>query len=428
MIMVSVIVPIYNTRKWLPDCMDSLLSQSLTNCEFICVDDGSTDDSFKIVNKYIEKDKRFRLIRQENKGLSEARNVGIRNAKGKYIAFLDSDDCLQNKDVLRELLEYAEDTNVDFVTFDADCFYESDALKETSDRGEYYIRKREYGIRLTGRELFCELMENDDFCIAACILFLKREWLIKNSLWFVASLNPEDCIWCFMCYMHAKKVMHISQKYYRYRIRENSLTTEKLSFTVIYGRLYTYREILRYMFTNTLTVREENAIYKLIDIILWHMKDKFIHMDASEMYKLKELSPLDSLLARYIEYTSPDYLKLNIAVYVEGFRSVLHSASGVIIYGAGMVGQLVYQFMKREQLLCIFRGFAISDPTPEKEKIENADICWICDEELKRTDLVVVAVTRQYQNEMISFAEKAGFNHILPVDEYLLYILEVLYA
>ena len=73
MVDISVIIPIYNVKEYLEDCLNSLLIQSFLNCEFICIDDGSTDDSYKIVESYMGKDKRFKMIRQKNKGLAETR-------------------------------------------------------------------------------------------------------------------------------------------------------------------------------------------------------------------------------------------------------------------------------------------------------------------------------------------------------------------
>lgn len=90
--LISVIIPVYNAEKYLEECIKSLLGQSLYNCEFIFVNDGSNDNSVDIIRSYIKKDKRITLINQKNQGVSEARNTGILNAKGEYIGFVDSDD------------------------------------------------------------------------------------------------------------------------------------------------------------------------------------------------------------------------------------------------------------------------------------------------------------------------------------------------
>lgn len=101
--LVSVIVPIYNTEKYLENCINSILNQSYKNLEIILVDDGSTDNSGKIADEFAKKDQRIKVIHQKNAGQSAARNVGIRQANGDYISFVDSDDEI-NMDYVKELL------------------------------------------------------------------------------------------------------------------------------------------------------------------------------------------------------------------------------------------------------------------------------------------------------------------------------------
>ena len=89
---VSVIIPVYNTSKYLDKCIDSLVNQTLDDIEFIMVNDGSTDNSKEIIEKWVKKDKRIKLYNKENGGQASARNLGLTKAEGEYIAFLDSDD------------------------------------------------------------------------------------------------------------------------------------------------------------------------------------------------------------------------------------------------------------------------------------------------------------------------------------------------
>ena len=94
MIKVSVIIPVYNTEKYLRNCLNSIITQTLIEIEIICINDGSTDSSLEILREYAQRDDRFVLISQTNKGQSFARNKGIDVARGEYIAFVDSDDYL----------------------------------------------------------------------------------------------------------------------------------------------------------------------------------------------------------------------------------------------------------------------------------------------------------------------------------------------
>ncbi len=114
---ISVIVPIYNVEKYLSDCLDSILSQTFQDFEVICVNDGSTDNCYQIIDKYALQDKRISVIHQENKGVSRARNVGIEQATGKYITFCDSDD-YWHRDFLKIMHELITKYDVDMVSSD----------------------------------------------------------------------------------------------------------------------------------------------------------------------------------------------------------------------------------------------------------------------------------------------------------------------
>ena len=144
MLKVSVIVPFYNVKKYIRECLNSLTEQSLQECEFIFVDDGSPDDSYRFVEAFAKRDKRFKLIRQENKGQADARNTGIRNAKGKYLAFLDSDDFFNCKDTLITLYQKAEKYGLEILSFETELLYEA-GMQEKENKDFYYYKKNEYG-------------------------------------------------------------------------------------------------------------------------------------------------------------------------------------------------------------------------------------------------------------------------------------------
>lgn len=115
--LVTVVVPIYNVETYLEQCLDSIAVQTFHSYEVILVDDGSTDNSGKIAKRYEQTYLSFRLIQQENGGLSSARNTGIENARGKYICFVDSDDCIE-ADYIEKLYNKAQEFNADMVIAD----------------------------------------------------------------------------------------------------------------------------------------------------------------------------------------------------------------------------------------------------------------------------------------------------------------------
>lgn len=114
--LVSVIVPAYNVEKYIARCLDSILTQTYTNLEVILIDDGSTDSTGRICDDYAHRDERVRVIHQVNQGLAEVRNIGIREAKGKWIQFVDSDDWIDTE-TIETCLRYAHEYNADMVIF-----------------------------------------------------------------------------------------------------------------------------------------------------------------------------------------------------------------------------------------------------------------------------------------------------------------------
>ena len=115
-ISISIIIPVYNVERYLPVCLESIVQQSMDDYEVILVDDGSTDSSGPICNEYADRHPQFRVIHQQNQGISAARNAGVVESKGKYLLFLDSDDFLVPNS-LSKLLELANKNDLDVLGF-----------------------------------------------------------------------------------------------------------------------------------------------------------------------------------------------------------------------------------------------------------------------------------------------------------------------
>ena len=145
---ISVIVPVYNVDRYLEICIDSLINQTYDNLEIILINDGSTDDSKLICEKYLKLDKRIKLINQKNKGVSSARNNGIRNSSGEYIVFVDSDDWVD--------LDYFERL------YNAAKKYDSDIALATNIRvGKRKSKKR---LNITEETVVSGLQDKFDIC------------------------------------------------------------------------------------------------------------------------------------------------------------------------------------------------------------------------------------------------------------------------
>lgn len=234
---VSVIIPVYNTRDYLGICMDSIVGQTLESIQVICIDDGSDDGSSEILRKYERKYENVTVYRQENAGLSAARNAGLRLAKGKYVYFMDSDDVL-TRTALEELWECAEHDDLDIIYFSAKSFYDSPSVEKeyrTTYFDSAYKRKGDYPRILTGEDMLVEQNKCQDYYTSVCIQFYKTEFLSRNQLDFYEGLLHEDNLFSLMAIVAAKRTRCISNVYFYRRIRGNSIMSTNLSYRNLLG-------------------------------------------------------------------------------------------------------------------------------------------------------------------------------------------------
>lgn len=139
---ISVIIPVFNVEKFLPQCLDSVTGQTFADIEIICIDDGSTDKSPEILSRYADRDPRIRIISRTNGGLSAARNAGLKIARGKYIFFIDSDDWIE-PNTLEKLFAAAENTGADLTCVHFCAFAETDNDKQQANGKQSYFDQSE---------------------------------------------------------------------------------------------------------------------------------------------------------------------------------------------------------------------------------------------------------------------------------------------
>ncbi|MDO5424157.1 MAG: glycosyltransferase [Eubacteriales bacterium] len=246
-IKVSVIIPVYNVQEFLVECVESVMEQTLHNIEIICVNDGSTDQSPEILQKLKQKDARIQIVDKENGGLSSARNMGMKAAKGEYILFLDSDDYL-DRDALRVLYLYAKYYEVDEMFYGASVFFDTAELEEEhSGYSNYYTRKGKYPDTEIGRNMFVKLQQNGDFKPSACLQILRREFLEENQIIFYEGILHEDNLFTMQCISLAKRVRLLDRSFYKRRVRGGSIMTEAKGFRNAYGKFISVVEMLKFI-------------------------------------------------------------------------------------------------------------------------------------------------------------------------------------
>lgn len=234
---VSVIIPIYSVEKYIEECLVSVLEQTLKDIEIICVNDGTPDNSMDIVEKYAKQDERIVIVNKENGGLSSARNAGLKVATGEYVYFLDSDDYIL-ENTLERLCNVAEENNLESIFFDADSFFEEEKLmEEKKSYVEYYHRDNACSDILPGGEFLQAMSSSGDWRPSVCIQMNKRDLLIDNNIWFEEGIIHEDNLFSFQVCLYSKATMHLPERFYQRRLREDSIMTTKTAMSSAYGYL-----------------------------------------------------------------------------------------------------------------------------------------------------------------------------------------------
>lgn len=208
--MISVIIPVYNVKNYLEECIKSIINQTYKNFEVIIVDDGSTDGSAKICDYYANLDRRINCIHIENAGVSNARNIGINNSKGDYIAFCDSDD-KYSPDFLLEMISTAERTKADIVI--CSYYYSNNGINRA-------ITKQKESQFISREELFEKIFINNEIGGFVWNKIFKKS--IIDNIRFDTDLKIcEDTD--FLCSITQKgcKMYYLSKPLYYYSVREN---------------------------------------------------------------------------------------------------------------------------------------------------------------------------------------------------------------
>lgn len=243
---VSVIIPVFNTEKYLEECLDSILAQTIDDFEIICVNDGSTDNSYEILKQYETKFPNLFVIDRVNEGQSAARNKALEKASGKYIYFMDSDDILTSQ-ALSELYELSEEKQLDIVYFSGTTFYESKELEEEmSIFANAYFRSGEYDGVKNGCEMLAELLANADYSVSPCLQFIRKQLLDDANIRFREGIIHEDNAFTFKTLLSAERVSCINDIYFYRRIRETSVMTRKETIRNLRGYYFCFLEQLEF--------------------------------------------------------------------------------------------------------------------------------------------------------------------------------------
>lgn len=221
---VSVIVPIYQVEAYLPRCLDSILAQTFTDFELILVDDGTKDNCPAIMEAYAQKDARIRQIHKENGGLSSARNAGLDIARGKYIAFVDSDDYIEPT-LLEDTVRAAEETGADQVLFNYRLVTDQGVQAPYLQFNDEVIDLDAYGLANYFYQYWMPYRHGQE----AWSKLYRREIIESNGLRYAPNVEifAEDTLFSAMYLLHTRKIAALSKAYVYYVQRGDSLMAMK---------------------------------------------------------------------------------------------------------------------------------------------------------------------------------------------------------
>lgn len=231
--LVSVIVPVYNVEDYIEDCLRSIICQTYVALEVIVINDGSTDSSGVICETFAHADRRVRVYHQENKGLSNARNVGITKATGEYCYLCDSDDYLE-KDAIEELVKFIASEDFDFVFFDASIVGN---YGNSNYDPNYYVRSGSY-LDSESVVVLRELLTNGEFRASVPLLFMRKTIFDNDKHRFREGIKYEDELFTTFLFLGSYRVGYLGRRLYNRRVRFGSLMTSPTSY-FDYKSMYT---------------------------------------------------------------------------------------------------------------------------------------------------------------------------------------------
>lgn len=313
--LISIIVPIYNTEKYLSYCLDSIIRQTYKNIEIILVDDGSTDKSLEICKGYAKLDTRIKIEHKTHQGLVMTRKWGVEKSKGKYCIFVDSDDWI-DENLLESIVPVIEDNSIDIVNYTMKSI-ESNTIcewKNTIPEGTYEQENLDF---IWKRMMFDFDYESPGLIQSLCTKLMKKELLMRSFEDIDSRITMgEDASVTFKAMLLARKIVVMNDSFYFYRVHSDSMCrTKDIDY---FSKIYFFKEYMKKIYAE---YHPKYKLYKQLNAYMMH----FILKGLDDLFSLK-LQELNRI---------PDCLCTDIK-------------GRIVLYGAGNVGKQYYK-----QLQCM---------------------------------------------------------------------------
>lgn len=416
---VSIVVPVYNMQKYLKECMESLINQTLQEIEIICVDDGSTDASSVMLDEYAQKDNRIKVIHKENAGYGQTMNVGIAACTGEYIGIVEPDDYVE-LETYETLYQRAKENQLDMISADHKRF-----VGNEGDRAfrVYNITNEESLYNIVLNPSVNRDVMRGNFINPAGLFrkkFLEENHILHNE---TPGASYQDLGFAFQTLTFSERMMLIDTPLYCYR-QDNpnsSIASKAKAHCVIEEYQYIYNIIKKnyekigsflpqyqkrrfgsYMYTCNRIAMEYKKEF------IYRMREEFIESQKKEELVTTEFPDKWKQQLNWI-INEPEMFYEKYVYVGKEIHQKLQSFQSTIIYGAGMFGKYIYDKMYEEDKRKLL-GFAVSDTNENLKQYKEAIIRPISDYEDKKGDIIVIiGVTEKYQKEIEEVLDRKGF-------------------
>lgn len=366
MIKVSVIVPVYNAEKYLAQCLESILAQSLTELEVVCVDDGSTDKSAEILDQYARQENRVKVLHQKNGGYGAAMNAGLAAAGGEYVGIVESDDCILPQ-MYETLYEEADLGKLDVVKSDAFFWYERIGYQKQIHAAHlepYYDRV----LDSMDRNIFF------DFYMNIWTGIYKREFLAREGIRFHESpgASYQDNGFWLQTMLYCKKAKWLGQAFYLYRQDNEDSSVKSRDKVLAMTREYEYIEklllerrdyrYLPYCYYYKL-LRHRGNFRRIADGYKREFCEQIRRDYIAYQGFVKGFGELEKWLQEVV--LDPEGFCGNAIKAGQEVRERLGAAQSLIVYGTGHHGERVFRGLVNEGYYDAVACFAVSEDTEE---------------------------------------------------------------
>lgn len=414
---ISVIIPVYNCEKYVLECLDSVCRQTLQSIEIICIDDGSADESYRLIKEYSESDHRVKVVRQENMGAGVARNLGIQLATGKYLAFLDADDYYLEKDALQKLFNACEKNRVRI------CGSIRKMLQNGGMADDFNLD----GIREASQKQTILRYDDFQFDYGYSSFLFQREMLIENQIQFPPYRRFQDPPFLVQAMYAAEQFAFCNTALYCYRVptmasRFNTEKAEDLLKGLRDNLLFAYEHQLKKLFWTTL-MRVEYEYYS----VLCHWIDR---TDAAAVKLLVEMQEIagkemhENYSLRVLQFIS-QYDKSFFLHYRDNILTDISREQAIYVYGAGGLAKKFLSFLKESGLLHKVRNIIISQKAGEREFLEEVEVKAIDEFADEITLPVYIATGAVFHHEIVKKLQDRNREGYHIVDSIFLEELEV---